>query len=160
MTSAKKDEFIKFIKFSLIGVSNTLIDMFVFFICRGPLNIPMIPASIISFTVSVLNSYFWNRRWTFKSDGKFFSPKMVQFLVVNIVTMLVGILLLELFVKFTVNIIPFHEELTDLARLLFSDEPTPQETTRKAIEFIGKFFNLPFIVLFNFLGNRLWTFRK
>ena len=140
-------------------MSNTLIDMLVFFICRGPLNIPMVPASIISFAVSVANSYIWNRKWTFKSDDKFFSPKMVQFLVVNIVTMLFGILLLELFVKFTVNIIPFHEELINIVKPLFN-EPTPQETIRKATEFIGKIFNLPFVVLFNFLGNRLWTFRK
>lgn len=59
----------QFLKFSIVGISNTLISLFVYYILIY-FNIHYIIANIIGFIVSVLNSYYWNRRYVFKRDMK------------------------------------------------------------------------------------------
>ena len=57
----------QFIKFGLVGVSNTLISegiycVLVFF------KVPYLLAYFIGFMVSVLNAYYWSNKYVFKAD--------------------------------------------------------------------------------------------
>ncbi len=84
--------FIQFVKFCIVGVSNTLIsygiDMLCFYVLfafsdfRGWVlilgkigvtasaqTVKVILASILAFVISVTNSYFWNNRFVFKSGN-------------------------------------------------------------------------------------------
>lgn len=82
---------IQFIKFLVVGLSNTGIDF-------GVLNLLMFSTGIssgffysvfkaISFTCAVVNSYIWNKRWTFgkgdyldkKEFSKFFTISLIAF---------------------------------------------------------------------------------
>ena len=78
-------------KFILVGILNTFVDL-------GVLNILMLVTSIstgafysvfkgISFVVAVINSYFWNKFWTFKKAAATANPQkeFVQFLVVSVI---------------------------------------------------------------------------
>lgn len=58
---------IQFIKFGIVGASNTIIS-YVTYILLLRVGMYYLIASIISFVVSVLNSYFWNNRYVFKSE--------------------------------------------------------------------------------------------
>jgi putative flippase GtrA len=59
--------FIQFFKFGIIGLSNTAISYGIYslFVYLG---VHYIIASVISFFISVLNSFFWNNKYTFKKD--------------------------------------------------------------------------------------------
>ena len=56
------------IRFGLVGVLNTLVDTAVYFILSRSGLIPnLVIAKGISYAVGVLNSFVWNKSWTFKS---------------------------------------------------------------------------------------------
>jgi len=59
----------QFVKFCIVGLSSTVID---FGIYNVLLSVGLSPALSLtcSFLVSVLNGFYWNRRWTFRAtDG-------------------------------------------------------------------------------------------
>lgn len=61
----------QFIKFGIVGISNTLISYVVYNNVLLRLKMHYIGASIIGFLVSVVNSYYWNNKYTFKEqDGE------------------------------------------------------------------------------------------
>lgn len=55
----------RFVRFGVVGVSNTLITMAVFNIAAVLLHTPAIAANALGWVAGFANSYFWNRRWTF-----------------------------------------------------------------------------------------------
>ena len=69
---------IQFIKFGLVGVSNTAIsygiDMLCYYVLlvhvNMPQNVKVIVTSILAFVISVTNSYIWNNRFVFRSENK------------------------------------------------------------------------------------------
>lgn len=69
----EKKGIVQFIKFALVGVSNTLVDWAVFYILAlavfgGEEGEPI--AKGIAFVVAVINSFVWNSVWTFKDEFK------------------------------------------------------------------------------------------
>lgn len=57
----------QFIKFGIVGISNTLISYVVYVVLVGA-HINYLLASIAGFIVSVLNSYYWNNKYVFKKQ--------------------------------------------------------------------------------------------
>lgn len=57
-------------KFMTVGVLNTLIDAGTYFILTRSLGLMSLPvlAKSIAYVVGMINSFFWNRNWTFKSQ--------------------------------------------------------------------------------------------
>ncbi len=91
------------VKFVLVGGLNTLIDL-------GVLNLLIFITGIasgsgysifkgISFTVAVINSYFLNKLWTFKSTGR----KFLQFFVVSLIGFGINVGVASLVVNFIGN---------------------------------------------------------
>ena len=69
----KSEGLIQFIKFGLVGISNTAVDWIVYYVVAGFIITaasakPTVKA--ISFLVAVINSYIWNTIWTFKKEYK------------------------------------------------------------------------------------------
>lgn len=59
------DSFMQFVKFGIVGLSNTLISyvsylFFIFLECH------YLVASVLSFIISVTNSFYWNNKYVFK----------------------------------------------------------------------------------------------
>ena len=63
----KKSSVIQFIKFGLVGVSNTLVNYLVYVIFVS-LGVHYVIANALGFIISVLNAYFWGSRFVFKED--------------------------------------------------------------------------------------------
>lgn len=59
----------QFIKFGIVGVSNTLIFLGVYYGLVF-LGLNYLLANLIGFVISVLNAYFWNSRYVFDAKGK------------------------------------------------------------------------------------------
>lgn len=58
---------IQFIKFGLVGVSNTLISLLVYYILVY-FKCNYIIANTLGFIISVLNAYYWNNKYVFKQN--------------------------------------------------------------------------------------------
>lgn len=59
-------------KYMSVGVLNTLIDAVVYFLLTRliPLfAVYQVAAKVISYAVGMVNSFHWNRKWTFRSNG-------------------------------------------------------------------------------------------
>ncbi len=61
---------VQVVKFMTVGVLNTLIDAGAYFILTRGLGLMALPvlAKSIAYVVGMVNSFFWNRNWTFKSQ--------------------------------------------------------------------------------------------
>lgn len=69
----KSEGIIQFIKFGVVGVTNTAVDWLVFFLITHYIVLTKDfepTAKAIAFVVAVLNSYLWNTVWTFKKEYK------------------------------------------------------------------------------------------
>ena len=58
---------VQFIKFGIVGVSNTVIALAVYYILLW-LGAVYLVANTISWIVSVFNAFYWNNRYVFKND--------------------------------------------------------------------------------------------
>ncbi len=58
----------EFIKFALVGLLNTAVDVAIFFLLTW-VNTPYVAAQVVSYSCGAANSYLLNKFWTFRSSG-------------------------------------------------------------------------------------------
>ncbi|MFT3751937.1 MAG: GtrA family protein [Paludibacter sp.] len=61
---------IQFIKFGIVGVSNTLLTLITIWILLKVFLWSDYASNIIGYIVGLVNSFIWNRKWTFNSSTK------------------------------------------------------------------------------------------
>lgn len=66
----KNSAIIQFIKYSLVGVMNTLITFILIFVCKSFLGINEYVSNALGYVGGLINSFIWNKKWVFKSDKK------------------------------------------------------------------------------------------
>jgi len=71
------------LRFCTVGVGNTLIDFGVFFLLAAG-GVPYLWAQGCSYGAGMVNSYVWNRVWTFQVKQKADIREMIRFAIVNI----------------------------------------------------------------------------
>jgi putative flippase GtrA len=59
----------QFFRYCVIGSISTVIDIGGLFLLVEFAHFQVIPAAIVSFSVSVINGFVFNRNWTFNSSG-------------------------------------------------------------------------------------------
>ncbi|MEK7072152.1 MAG: GtrA family protein [Patescibacteria group bacterium] len=120
----------QFIKFCLVGSTNMVIDIFVYWFFTRIFSVYYLLAAVFSFVVAVTWSFFMNRRWTFRHNGHNTTSQYVKFFVVNISVMVLNLSFLFIFVDW----FGFYDLIVKLAAaVVFS--------------------------LVNFSFNKFWTFR-
>lgn len=90
----------RFIKFSIVGLSGTVVNLAVYALAvQGGLYYMM--AAVISFIFAVTNNFYWNFRWTFKGRAADRSPrnKYFRFLGFSVFNLGVNLILLRVFVE-------------------------------------------------------------
>lgn len=66
---------VQFLKFGVVGVSNTLLTLAVYTVLLKVLGVWYLAASAIGFVVGATNGFLLNRRWTFRGHvGDVFTP--------------------------------------------------------------------------------------
>ena len=127
------------VKFGLVGISSTIVNFAVLNLMLIVLHQNKYVAVTVAFLVSVINGYFWNRRWTFKNaPTKAVHTQFMQFLLVNLVSWGLDLLFVRLISVPLEN--DFHISMvkaTNLAQLVATGV----------------------LVFWNYFANRLWTFR-
>lgn len=83
------------VRFGVVGVSNSVVSYGAFRLAHRVL--PAFAAQCIAYTIGTVWSYYWNRRWTFQSQGKVASEAS-RFMSLQIAFMLLSSALLGLFV--------------------------------------------------------------
>ncbi|ALS30064.1 GtrA family protein [Paenibacillus cisolokensis] len=71
------------IRFGAVGVLNTAVDAVVFALLYAWGGAPYAAAQTAAYGAGMLNSYIWNKRWTFKSRKRGNAREWLSFLLVN-----------------------------------------------------------------------------
>ena len=124
------DDLIRFIKFGMVGVLNTLVNWVIFFILNA-LGMYYILANIIAYILGTVNSYLWNTLWVFKYKDKASTETTIKFIILNLIGL--GLNTGILYV------------LVDLCNLN---------------KFIGLVITTGIVMIINYVVNKLWVFSK
>lgn len=148
----------QFVKFSLVGVMNTLISegLYVIIVFFGG---HYLVASITGFVVSVLNAYYWNNRYVFKrSEGE---TKRIWWrtLLKTYAAYAGGQLLNMALLVLWVDILQIGNWFGGLANR-FQGLGLTQLDSRTIGEIVAAGVNLIVTVPLNYLVNKYWTFGK
>jgi putative flippase GtrA len=124
----KPGNWLQLIQFGLVGGSGYLINLAVFALLNGLVNVHYIAAAILAFGVAVMNNFWWNRHWTFDAKHGHAGFQAARFFTVSVLALVINLIALKLLVG---------GGMTEL----------PAQAIAVAIA-------MPF----NFVGNKLWTF--
>ncbi|MBQ9073075.1 MAG: GtrA family protein [Muribaculaceae bacterium] len=58
---------VQFVKYGMVGVMNTLVTLFVIFLCKSLLEIHPVASNAIGYVAGLVNSFLWNKTWVFRS---------------------------------------------------------------------------------------------
>lgn len=84
----KPANWLQLVRFAMVGASGYVVNLVVFALCVHVVGIDYKIAAVISFVVSVLNNFWWNRHWTFSTQRedhpvtqavRFFAISLVAF---------------------------------------------------------------------------------
>lgn len=104
--------FVKFIKYSFVGIICTGIYFISMFIIIEFLNREPVFAATISFLIMTIFSYTLNKKYTF--GGKYSHQQLLRFLVVS----LVGFILNFVIIYTVVNILSLHYSIGEVVTIL------------------------------------------
>ncbi len=147
-----KNNILEALKFIFVGFLNTLIDYSLFFVLFSLLGLDKNIAQIFSTAIAMTNSYLLNRYFTFKKGGSVRLSEMVRFVFVNLMSLGVTLLCLNLFYDVFALHLVWNRAIEALSLPFFLEGDTAVMAC--------KVLATPFSVLVNFLGNKLWVFRE
>ena len=94
-------------RFSMVGVANTLVDFVIFTMIHSLFAVNYTASQALGYSFGVVNSFIFNRRWTFedRSANKKTVNELLQFIVVNLVSLIITMVAINLLVKnFNLNV--------------------------------------------------------
>ncbi|WPC42398.1 GtrA family protein [Clostridium sp. JS66] len=107
-------------RFSLVGISNTLIDFIVFTIFQGLIGVSYTLSQVLGYSFGVVNSFVFNKKWTFqggKSNKKVYH-ELFQFIIVNIMSLAITLIFMKFLVKdFNFNVYVAKIVVTFIAQI-------------------------------------------
>jgi len=124
----KPGNWLQLMQFGLVGASGYLVNLAVFALVNGLLEIHYIGAAVIAFAVAVMNNFWWNREWTFDAKHGHAGFQAARFFTVSVLALIVNLIALKLLVGGGMSELPAQAIAVAIA--------------------------MPF----NFVGNKLWTF--
>ena len=77
-------ELLKAGRFAIVGVANTLVDFTVFTLLAQAAGVNVYLSQVLGYSAGILNSYTFNRSWTFRTEERFFSSTLARFLALNL----------------------------------------------------------------------------
>ena len=88
------------VKFGAVGVLNTAIDLGLYFVLTRWLGLGALPiaAKGLSYSAGILNSFLWNKYWTFQSKAGTWST-LIPFILTNLVGLAINTGMLQLCLK-------------------------------------------------------------
>jgi putative flippase GtrA len=124
----KPGNWLQLMQFGVVGVSGYLINLAVFAVVNGALDIHYIAAAIVAFCVAVTSNFWWNRHWTFDAKQGHAGFQAARFFTVSVLALVINLIALKLLVGGGMSELP------------------------------AQAISVAIAMPFNFVGNKLWTF--
>jgi putative flippase GtrA len=121
---------IQLAKFCAVGVVGYAVNLGVYALLLNWANLYYLVAAIGSFAVAVTNNYLLNRYWTFHHQRGHFAYQGARFLAVSVVSLGANLLILHLLIS------------------------------AGAGKIVGQGVAIVLVTPLNFVGNKLWSFRR
>jgi putative flippase GtrA len=122
---------IQLAKFGIVGLSGYVVNLVVYALLLKQAGFHYLLAATVSFLVAATNNYIWNRLWTFRHQRGHVAYQGLRFLVVAVLAYGANLLV-----------------LTGLVEVVGVDKIAAQ-----AIAIV-------LVTPLNFIGNKLWSFRR
>jgi putative flippase GtrA len=122
---------IQLAKFGVVGLSGYVVNLVVYALLLKQAGLHYLLAATVSFLVAATNNYIWNRLWTFRHQRGHVAYQGLRFLIVAVLAYGANLLL-----------------LTGLVEVVGVDKIVAQ-----AIAIV-------LVTPLNFIGNKLWSFRR
>ena len=87
---------VQFIKFSVVGISNTVIAFGIYYFLLW-FNVDYLIANTISWIISVFNAFFWNNRYVFKTEIHWFKS-LIKTYIAYLVSLILGLVVMYMLV--------------------------------------------------------------
>jgi putative flippase GtrA len=117
-------------KFCVVGASGYVVNLAVYAALLKGADFHYIPAATCSFVVAVTNNYLWNRLWTFRHNRGHFAFQGLRFFVVAVIAYLGNLAILAALVALGLG------------------------------EIVSQAIAIVLVTPANFIGNKLWSFRR
>ena len=125
-----RHNWVQLARFCTVGAIGYVINLGVYTILVHVAGIHYLAAATCSFLVAVTSNYTWNRRWTFRGQRGHFALQGMRFFAVSLWALVANLAILRVLVAVGLDKVP-----------------------AQAIAII-------LVTPVNFLGNKLWSFRR
>ncbi len=117
-------------KFCVVGATGYVVNLAVFAVLLNGVGLHYRLAAVGSWIVAVANNYTWNRIWTFHGERGHFAYQGIRFFLVSAIALCANLIVLSVLVGLGLDALP-----------------------AQAIAIIV-------VTPLNFVGNKLWSFRR
>ncbi|MDD3480651.1 MAG: GtrA family protein [Patescibacteria group bacterium] len=142
-------------KFGIVGVSNTVIDLAVYNLLIFGFGMYEVSASVISVSLAIINSYIWNKRWTFQDRSRDDIPvEFIKFVSFSLVGLGIQAAVIWLLADKWLASGEFAYSIVDFIGLdaIFSSE--------FVIANWAKAWGIGLALIWNFVAYKNWTFKS
>jgi dolichol-phosphate mannosyltransferase len=126
----RPQNWIELAKFTIVGASGYLVNLAVYVALLRGADLHYVPAAACSFVVAVTNNYWWNRHWTFRVERGHLGAQGLRFLVVSTLSLVANLVVLHTLVQLGLG------------------------------EILAQAIAIVFVTPLNFVGNKIWSFRR
>ncbi|MCE5189544.1 MAG: GtrA family protein [Eubacteriales bacterium] len=136
------------VKFAIVGVLNTLVDFAVFQALNLLLGWVYL-AQVIGYTCGIVNSYLWNSNWTFREQRTRSFREIALFVVVNLASLGVSL-----------GVIWLCRDVLGMTNEWAAGWMPAVLSGFIKGDTVDKLIATFFAIVVNYLGNRLFVFKK
>lgn len=130
-------------KFGLIGVTNTIIDLGIFnlfiYLTDIATGNTILWFKIVSVNFAIINSYIWNKYWSFEKKENAQSTEVIQFWAVSVVGLVLN---------------------TGITWMMINILGASLDIDAKAWASVASATASILVLTWNFIGYKLWVFRR
>ncbi len=161
--STKNKSIWQFIKFAIVGLSNTIISEAIYVILIY-FRMHYVPASFIGFSISTINAFYWNHKYVFSESTHALSAPEAKTPILRLflrtyLAYLGSYLLSALLLFFWIDVLHIANKMTPFSHF-FKSHGFPGFDNTFLGEALAAFLNLLITVPLNFLANKYWAFRS
>ncbi len=154
----KIKNFIQFIKFILLGVSNTFISEFIYvvIVCLGG---HYILATVIGFILSVLNAFYWGNKYVFREQREKSNQVWWQVLIKTYISYAGGMVLDLVLLFVWIDVLNIADYMGWIIGALNSIGLQNIDCYVVG-EIIAKALNVVIITPINYVMNKYWAYKQ
>jgi putative flippase GtrA len=143
-----KKERIRFLKFSFVGITGTIVDFGIMNLLRLVFEVPLVWAQAISFICAVINNFLWNRHWTYpESKSRSAHKQLAQFFIINIIG-----------IAIRTPLVPWFNDI--ISELLRNNNWKIPLSNKVISQNLALAISIGIVTLWNYFANRYWTYNN